>query len=66
MFAGLMVGVGVDDVGLWVGLERGLGQTVARHRLVERRIQDRIVSGQIIQLHIVQSHLFHVSFLQGW
>ena len=61
MFAGSMVGVGVDDVGLLVGLERGLGQTVARHGLVKRRGQDRIVSGQIIQLHIVQSHLFHVS-----
>ena len=64
MFAGLVVGVRVDDVGLRVGLERGLGQTVARHRLVEMRGQDRIVSGQIIQLHIVQSHLFHVFFLQ--
>ena len=61
MFAGSVVGVGVDDVSLRVGLERGLGQTVARHRLVKRRGQDRIVSGQIIQLHIVQSHLFHVS-----
>ena len=63
MFAGSVVGVGVDNVGLRVGLERGLGQTVARHGLVKRRGQDRIVSGQIIQLHIVQSHLFHVSFL---
>ena len=35
MFPGSMVGVGVDDVGLGVGLERGLGQTVARHGLVE-------------------------------
>ena len=71
MFPGSMVGVGVDDVGLGLGLERGLGQTIARHGLVEMRSQDRIVSGQIIQLHIVQSHLFHVSFLllfflQGW
>ena len=61
MFAGLVVGVRVDDVGLRLGLERGLGQTVAHHRLVEMRGQDRIVSGQIIQLHIVESHLFHVS-----
>ena len=63
MFSGSTVGVGVDDVGLRLGLERGLGQTVARHRLVKLRGQDRIVSCQIIQLHIVQSHLFHVSFL---
>ena len=48
MFAGLVVGVRVDDVGLRLGLERGLGETVALHRLVEIRGQDRIVSGQII------------------
>ena len=41
LFAGLVVGVRVDDVGLRVGLERGLGQTVARHRLVKRRGQNR-------------------------
>ena len=61
MFPGSVVRVGVDDVGLGVGLERGLGQTIARHRLVEMRRQDRIVSSQIIQLHIVQCHLFHLS-----
>ena len=61
MFPGSMVGVRVDDVGLGVGFERGLGQTVTRHGLVKGRSQDRIVSGQIIQLHVVQSHLFHVS-----
>ena len=54
-----MVGVGVDDVGLRVGLERGLGQTIARHRLIEMGRQDRIVSSQIIQLHVAQGHLFH-------
>ena len=59
MLSRSMVGVGVDDVGLRVGLERGLGQTIARHRLVEMRRQDRIVSSQIIQLHVVQGHLFH-------
>ena len=53
MFPGSVVGVGVDDVGLRVGLEGGLGQTVTRHGLVEVGSQDRIVSGQIIQLHIV-------------
>ena len=61
MFPGLVVGVGVDDVGLGVGFERGLGQTIARHGLVEMRCQDRIVSSQIIQLHVVQCHLFHLS-----
>ena len=61
MFAGSMVGVRVDDVGLRMGLERGLGQTVTRHGLVEMGGKNRIVSGQIIQLHVVQSHLFHVS-----
>ena len=35
MFPGSVVGVGVDDVGLGVGLERGLGQTVTRHGLVK-------------------------------
>ena len=64
MFPGSVVRVGVDDVGLGMGLERGLGQTIARHRLVEMRGQDRIVSSQIIQLHVVQGHLFHgLSFL---
>ena len=62
MFSGLVVRVGVDDVGLRTGLERFLGQTVARHCFVKIRGQDRIVSCQIIQLHIVQSHLFHVFF----
>ena len=66
MFPGSMVGVRVDDVGLGVGFERGLGQTIARHGLVEMRSQDRIVSGQIIQLHVVQSHLFHVSFFSSF
>ena len=61
MFAGSVVGVRVDDVGLGLGLERGLGQTIARHGLVKGGSQDRIVSGQIIQLHIVQRHLFYVS-----
>ena len=63
MLTGSMVRVGVDDVGLGVGLERGLGQTIARHGLVEMRRQDRIVSSQIIQLHVVQGHLFHGLFL---
>ena len=59
MLPGSVVGVGVDDVGLRVGLERGFGQTIACHRLVEMGRQDRIVSSQIIQLHVVQGHLFH-------
>ena len=63
MFPRSVVGIGVDDVGLGLGLERGLGQTVTRHGLVKGGSQDRIVSGQIIQLHIVQSHLFHVSLV---
>ena len=62
MLPGSVVRVGVDDVGLRVGLERGLGQTIARHRLVEVGRQDRIVSSQIIQLHVAQGHLFHWSF----
>ena len=62
MFPGSVVRVGVDDVGLRVGLEGGLGQTIARHGLIEMRCQDRIVSGQIIQLHVVQCHLFHCLF----
>ena len=35
MFPGSMVRVRVDDVGLGVGFERGLGQTVTRHGLVK-------------------------------
>ena len=65
VFSRLVVGVGVDDVGLRSGLEGFLGQTVARHCSVKIRGRDRIVSCQIIQLHIVQSHLSHV-FFQGW
>ena len=65
MFPRSVVGVRVDDVGLGLGLEGGLGQTIARHGLVKGGSQDRIVSGQVIQLHIVQSHLFHVSFFSS-